>query len=334
MSRGYLLIDGPNIGNAVNAAAPLKIGDQPTQAIYGFLRVLRPMISTYSMLTPVVLWDGASWRRMKFAEYKANRDKKNTKAEIEAAKAKDEYKAQVPLIRETLRHLGIKQMMALNYEADDLAGVLIEHSAKEARKAVMISADKDWIQLLRPNAMWIDPVRDYRLSMKTLPERFGWNPHKGRLVVGNGAQIDGFIGIPSPRAYLEMKAIMGDAGDNIPGVGGVGPRGALDLILQYGSVSGFFNQCADKTIDIDALPKKIRDFATSDEKQEFYRRNMRLMDLRSKERPAWVNPKIDKGEFDPEKFRTLCDRLAFNSIASNLDAWLEPFNPREMELAA
>ena len=75
MSRGYLLIDGRNIAHASNNGGPLSIGEQPTQAIYHFLRTMRPMMSVYSMLTPVVLWDGVSWRYMAFDEYKKSRNK-------------------------------------------------------------------------------------------------------------------------------------------------------------------------------------------------------------------------------------------------------------------
>lgn len=291
------------------------------------------MIQTYSMLRPIILWDGASWRRMKFTEYKANRDKRDTKHEVEAAKAKDDFKSQVPYIRLALKHLGVRQMFAINYEADDLAGVLVERYTKEERKVVMVSADKDWVQLLRPNAIWIDPVRDYRLTAKSISERLGWNPAKGKIVCAKGDQIEGFIGVPSPQAWLEMKALMGDMGDNIPGVGGIGPKGALELVKTYGSVASFFNQIADKSVDPTTLPKKLRDFAEDPAKHDLYRRNIQLMDLRSPERPAWINAKIDKGELNREKFAGFCNRLAFNSITTDLDKWIEPFVQKELELS-
>jgi 5'-3' exonuclease len=202
------------------------------------------------------------------------------------------------------------------------------------KKLVMISGDKDWVQLLRPNVVWIDPMRDARLTSKNISTRLGYVPEKGRFSVCKSEDVTDFIGVPSPRAWLEIKALMGDISDNIPGVGGIGPRGAIDLITTYGSVGSFFNQVADKTINVGALTKKLRDFATSEEKHDIFRRNMQLMDLSSPERPEWINPKIVHGAIDPDKFSDFCKRMLFNSIVKDLDGWLEPFTGNMMEKAA
>lgn len=332
MSAGFLLIDGSNIAHAANSAKPLSAGGVPTQAIYGFLRTLRPMLNTYSTLTPVVLWDGASWRAMEFAEYKASRKKVATsKSEIQAQLAKEDLQKQIPFIREALGYLGVRQMMALNYEADDLAGLLVEKYAG-AKKIMMISGDKDWIQLIRPGVGWFDPIRDHRLTLTTLPTRLGFFPDKTRFGIG-GSHAEGFVGVPSPRAWLEIKCLMGDTSDDIPGVGAIGPKRASEFIAAYGSFAAFMNMVADKTIDVDTLPKHFRDLAESDEKQELFRRNMRLMDLCTTERPTPVNLNINKGKLDPAAFASLCDRFLFNTIAGDLDRYLEPFLPK-LEIAA
>jgi 5'-3' exonuclease len=283
-----------------------------------------------------VLWDAKSWRHLAFDEYKANRNKVPTKPhEIKAAALREDLKKQLPLIKQAIQLLGVKQMSAINYEADDLAGMITERLERTGKRAVLISGDKDWVQLISANTAWIDPIRDYRLTLKTLENKLGVQKGKPDFsVVKDGATTEGWVGVPSPRAWLEIKALMGDTSDNIPGVGKIGPKGAIDFVRAYGSFAAFLNQCADKSIDTAALPKNLRDLAESDEKQEAFRRNMRLMDLRSKERPAPIALKTVHDPLDRAAFEAFCKAHLFNSITSDLDNWLEPFMPQPALKAA
>lgn len=335
MNRGYLLIDANNIGHAANGMTPLRVGDQPTQAVYGFLRAIRPIISAFTMLTPVVLWDGRSWRHSIYADYKANRKKEaTTKAEIAAAALREQYKLQSPLIRSAVKALGIRQAFAMNYEADDIAGMLVERYASIGKRVVLISGDKDWLQLLRSNVAWVDPIKGDRVMPQTLPQRLGYHPEKKKISVYKGEDVQGFIGVPSTAAWLEIKAMMGDVSDGIPGVGGIGPAGAIALIVKFGSVDAFMNGVIDKSIDEAKLPKKLRDFATDMEKMDNFRRNMRLMDLTTKDRPVPVNFTVTRPNIDLEAFRALCNKLLFKSILSDFDNWTQPFLPREEQQEA
>jgi 5'-3' exonuclease len=328
MSRGFLLIDGNNIGHAANCTQPLAVGDMPTQAIYGFLRTLRPMVTTFPQLTPIVLWDGASWRRMQFKEYKANRDKTpETKTEIELARQREAFKRQAPLIKAAVKALGIRQVWAINYEADDHAGVLVNRHASKGIPIVLISGDTDWIQLVRDKVIWIDPIRNHRLTAGSLPKRLGFIPDKKKFGVTENPP-EGFIPVASARAWLETKALMGDVSDNIPGVGGIGPKGAAEFMAQYKSVAEFMNQVIDKTIDVDALPKKFRELATNVEKTDFYNRNLMLMDLNTDKRPAAINYEVTHQPFHAGSFRKICERLCFKSIIERFDDWCEPFAPK------
>lgn len=312
--KNYLLIDGPNIANAANHASALRVGDQATTAIYGFMRSMRPMMDVYRAFEPVVLWDKSSWRHHVFSEYKANRDKPATSPhEVKSKKLKEELKTQLPFIREGLSLLGIKQLSALNYEADDLAGLLVERYAPKGSRIMMLSADEDWIQLVRPKVAWRDPIHDKFVTSGNIMEKQG---------------------VASPRAHLEVKCLKGDTGDNIGGVGGIGEKGAKEFINKYGSVAAFLNQCADKTIDIDKLPKKFRELATNDDKQDLFRRNMRLMDLSTAERPIPINLALISGKLDVPAFGTFCEQFLFNSITTKLDDWCAPFGPQEEAIAA
>jgi 5'-3' exonuclease len=303
MSRGLLLVDVLNLTHAANANKPLTVGELPTQAIYGFLRSLRLAVTSFPQLTPVCLHDGRSWRHGVFEGYKASRNKTPTTAsEHKMASLRQQVRPQLPYIRQALVHLGVRQVNAINLEADDLAGMMVRKSLAENRKVMLLTADKDWIQLVGPNVAWFDPIHDTRITLAT---------------------IEAKLGVKSPRAFLEVKALMGDPSDDISGVGGIGEKGAKDLINEYGSVADFLNRSIeDLTVK---LPKKFADLADSNEKQEIFARNMRLMDLSHPSIPKPADLRVNAGEFNPEAFMGFCDDLLFRSITGNFEDWIEPF---------
>lgn len=303
MKNGFIVIDGNNIAYAANATRKLHAGALETQGIYGFLRAIRAAIAAYPMLTPVVLWDGRSWRYDAFPAYKAKREKApETKSEQMLADNRASMKEQKPYIRRGLLSLGVTQMVALNLEADDLAGLLVRRYQPQGRKVLLLSGDKDWIQLVGPGVGWMDPINDIRITAST---------------------IEAKLGVKTARQWLDVKALMGDSSDEIPGVGGIGEKGAKELVTTYGSVTSFLNQAVDGSLP--ELPKKFRDFAESPEKQEIFHRNLKLMDLASPNIPAPLGLKVEKGALALDDFAGLCEELIFNSIISNLNTWCEPF---------
>jgi 5'-3' exonuclease len=308
--KGMLIIDGMSIAHAANAATPLAAGDQPTQAVFGFLRSLRVACAKFPMFTPIIAWDGVSWRNSFYADYKINRNKvPEKKYEIEQAATKAQLKSQKPLIRQALGHLGVRQIAALNLEADDIAGMLVRKKTPEQR-VLLISGDKDWVQLIGPGVGWFDPIRDMSITPATLFER---------------------LGVKTPRAWLECKALMGDTADNIPGVGGIGEKGAKELLNTYESVANFRNMVLDKTIKVEDLPKKFRDLAEAEDKHENFLRNLRLMDLNHPDIPQPVRLVISSGtKADIDAFRGLCTELQFDSIARDIESWCAPFLGRQL----
>jgi 5'-3' exonuclease len=303
----YLLIDGSNITHAANGAKPLKVGDTQVQAIFGFLRTMRKICATYPNVTPVVLWDGASWRNIEYPDYKANREKKDTKSDQVQQEARKQARKQMPAIKKGLSLLGVAQVRAANMEADDLAAILGDRYLGKGGKVILVSGDKDWVQLVKPNMMWFDPIVDRKIrTAEDVKEALGYK-------------------VADFKQFLELKAIMGDMGDNISGVGGIGEKGAQEFLETYGSVSNFSNMILDKSLDPKTLPKKIRDFAESEDKQIIFQRNLKLMDLRTTARPAPLNLTVDKGEPDTDRFETFCNRLMFRSITKDLRTWLSVF---------
>ncbi len=314
MPTNYLIIDGNSLGHYSNNGAKLSVGSTEVQAIYYFLKNLQRVCGLYQHYRPVVLWDGASWRKRLLETYKDNRDRKETKNEILLAKAKDSYKLQVPHIKRALRLLGVPQVWSVNMEADDLAAILTDRYAKDG-KVILYTGDKDWLQLVAPGVTW----RDFANKRTVTPNNF-----------------EEMTGVKTPREFIEVKALCGDTGDNVPGVGGIGEKGAIDFIKAYGSFDAFVNMVVlEKSIDHSKLPKKLRDLIDDEKKALDFSRNLKLMDLRTPARPKPENLEVDLGTPSQASFAKFCEILLFQSILSQLDDWIRVFPPfKLMEEAA
>lgn len=302
MSKKYVLIDGNSLGHFANNGRKLSLGEMEVGAIYNFLRAMRNFCALYNQFTPIVLWDGASWRKQVSADYKADRESTETKAQRFIAQRRDAYQQQVPKIRAALRLLGVNQLFANNMEADDLAAILVDLYTRKGSSVLLLTGDQDWLQLVGPGVVWKDFIKNRMVTHKTFEE---------------------FTGFKTPRAFVEGKALMGDAGDGVPGVGGVGAKGAQEFLAKYGSFNDFLNQALlEKTIDVEKLPKKYRALIEDEQKAIRFQGNLELVDLRTPVRPAPEGMSLDKGAPDRERFKEFCDELLFQSITQNLDDWL------------
>lgn len=298
-----LLIDGNSIGNSVASTHNLKLGDTQIGAVYGFIKWMRSTLATAPMYTPMVLWDGASWRSMNFPEYKAQRDKAEKDYEIAQQEAKASYRKQKPLIAKALEYLGVVQVSAINMEADDLAGIYVQRLENAPGRIRLMSADKDWLQLVGPKVSW----------------------HNGKRSV-TAANFTEETGAANPAAFVEVKALHGDAGDNISGVGGIGEKGAIDFLNTYGSFRNFLNMVTfEKTVDLKKLPKKFRDLVEDEDKALIFDRNVKLMDLRTPHRPEPAGLVFNKGKPSAASFKTLCETLLFQSILKDFDEFVSVF---------
>ena len=306
MRKSYLLIDGNSIGNrAQNMGAPLTIGTMQTQAVFHFLRTMRSYLAKYSNATPVVLWDGMSWRKKRFLKYKENRDKEDSPHEKKQAEMKRAYQAQKPFIQKALSFLGVTQVQAANMEADDLAAIMTDLYVSQGALVTLITEDQDWLQIVQDGVALERPVAGDRITMMNFEEK---------------------TEVASPAEFVTVKALMGDAGDCIPGVGGIGDKRAKEFVKTYGSLDGLLQAVMiDKTVDPKKLPKYLRDLVDNEEKAIAYAFNMSLVDLRHPERPAVEGLMINKGEPSEEHFRELCDLLLFKSFTDQFDVWVEAF---------
>lgn len=305
MKRHYLIIDGNSVGHMANAMKPLSIGTMPTQAIFGFLRVLRSYVSKYSFATPIVLWDGLSWRKTTYPDYKANRDKAETKHEIAKQVQNKAYHKQRPYIEKALSFLGVTQVKAQNMEADDLAAILVNLYRKQDCGITLLTEDQDWLQLVQDGVAVERPRTGDRITMSL---------------------FESVTGVSTPKQFIEKKALMGDGGDNIKGIGGIGEKRAIQFLKDYGSFSDFMNMAIlEKTVDVKKLPKYLRDLIEDEAKALDFDFNLKLVDLNTTARPAPVGMHVFKGEPSAENFRKFCDLLLFTSITKGFETWISAF---------
>jgi DNA polymerase-1 len=135
----------------------------------------------------------------------------------------EDLRTQIPLIKQLLTALGLKQLEAPGYEADDLMGTLAARARADKLDALLFTTDKDAFQLVGEHVAVLRPLRG----------------GKGENEVLDAAGVEKFFGV-RPDQVVDLLALMGDASDNIPGVPGVGEKTALELIRAYGSLDGVY----------------------------------------------------------------------------------------------
>lgn len=182
---------------------------QPTNAVFGFTSIVRKLQKTYAPEYLVVAMDSAapSFRKAWFEDYKANR------AEMPA-----DLQEQIPVIEKVCDALRIPRVKVDGYEADDLIGTLARLAVEQGLEAVIVSNDKDMTQLVR------DGVSILRVDNKS-----------GEFVFCDRAGVEAWIGVP-PEQVVDVLALWGDSSDNIPGAPGIGEKGAVQIIRQFGSL--------------------------------------------------------------------------------------------------
>ncbi|HEV7672273.1 MAG TPA: DNA polymerase I [Thermoanaerobaculia bacterium] len=212
------LIDGySNIFRAYYAIRNLSNSrGEPTNAVYGFIQMLKKLLREERPELIGVALDlgGSTLRTEKFEAYKANR-----------TPTPEDLKSQIPLVRRALEAYRIPVLELSGYEADDVLGTLALRAAGEGFDVVLVSADKDLMQLIGPN-----------VSMY----------HTGRNKLYGPAEVTEDFGLP-PEKVVDVLALMGDAVDNVPGVPGIGDKGAKALIQEYGSLEALLDRAGEIT---------------------------------------------------------------------------------------
>jgi DNA polymerase I len=187
-----------------------------TNAILGFTTTLLKILREKKPDGLVVAFDekGPTLRHAEFTAYKAQRPP-----------MPEGMSAQIPYIHRVVDALNIPAVRQAGYEADDLIGTLAHQAEQAGFDVVIVTGDKDMLQLLTPHVRIYDPVKDHWLGEAECQERFGVEP--GRVV--------------------EIMGLMGDAADNIPGVKGIGEKTAMKLISQFGTIEELLRRVEEVT---------------------------------------------------------------------------------------
>ena len=186
-----------------------------TEAIYIFHNMIRRLLKQYSpeYLTAVFESEEPTFRDRAYAEYKANR-----------TETPPELLEQIPAIERMLAAMRIPVIKAPGYEADDVIGTLARRAAAAGAEVWMISSDKDLLQLVGDGIFMMDPMKNDTL----------YDP----------ARVEEFKGVP-PERIPDLLALVGDSSDNIPGAPGIGEKGAVQLLREFGSLDELLRRAGE-----------------------------------------------------------------------------------------
>ena len=214
--KKLMIIDGSSLlYRAFFALPPLKSATgQPTNAVYGFMTMLIKLFEDLQPDYTVVAFDKGkvTFRTDMYSDYKGNRPD-----------APDDLRPQFPLIREVLQSLGIVVIEKEGFEGDDIIGSLSKKLAGPNMQVHIITGDRDTLQL-------VDKHASVMLTKKGISDML-------EVTTDNMTDLYGY----GPDKVIQMKALMGDSSDNIPGVPGIGEKTALKLITAYGDLDGIYD---------------------------------------------------------------------------------------------
>ena len=228
-----MILDGNSIVNrAFYGIRTLTAPDgTPTNAVYGFLSILQRLLDEQKPDALCVSFDRKepTFRHLADADYKATRHP-----------MPEELAVQMPVLKETLDAMGVRRYELAGYEADDILGTVSVQCEKAGWDCVIVTGDKDSLQLVTEHTT-VCHVKSRMGQTETIlytPARF--------------FEEYGF----APKGMVDLKALMGDSSDNIPGVPGVGEKTALDLMRRFGSLDAIYGDLA--ALDVkDSLRKKL-----------------------------------------------------------------------------
>ena len=237
--KHLIMIDGNNLlfrsyyATAYSGNFMKNSKNFPTNAIYGLVNMINKILDEEKPNYVIVAFDrGKTFRHEKYADYKGGR--------IETP---DELKKQFPVAKEVISAMGLKWYDIDNYEADDIIGTFSTYCDNENIKGTIISSDKDLLQLINED-----------VDVKLLKS--------GDSIRYNEETFESDYGI-KPINIIDLKALMGDSSDNIPGVKGIGEKGALKLLQEYKTLDGIYN-------NIDKIKGKTKEKLENDKKNAYF----------------------------------------------------------------
>jgi DNA polymerase I len=286
MKKLYLVDVSSMFFRAYYAVRPLSTSKGlPTNSIYGFLSMIVKLLKDLQPDYVAFCFDRPepSFRKDIYKEYKANR-----------SEMPEDLIPQVPYIKKLTEALGIPIFEQPGFEADDIIGTLAQLAKTNNIQVVIVSGDKDFSQLIDDRVTMLDTMKDKIFNSEEVKNKWGVTPEQ----------------------FIDYLALTGDASDNIPGVRGVGPKGAEKLLSEFGSVEGIYER-----ID-EVRNEKLKQKLIESKESAFLSKQLvtiakdmkltiRLEDLKIKEK-------------DPTDLDTLLEELEFTSFRKNLLTTYKP----------
>ena len=281
--KKIILIDGNNLifrsyyATAYSGNLLKNSKGMPTNALYGFVNMINKIIADENPTYMAVAFDiGKNFRKEKYAFYKEGRKK-----------TPDELHMQEPYARRLLHAMGIPYFELCPYEADDIIGTLANMVMEDKSfVGTIISSDRDLLQLISPE-----------VEMKLLKQKDFIRYNKETFTLDYGIE---------PIKIIDLKALAGDASDNIPGVKGIGEKTALNLLQTYGSLEGIYE-------NIDKIKGKTKEKLLLDKDNAFMSKEIATI---YKEVPLAINSLEDLKirTSNEEELRSLYEDLEFYSL--------------------
>src|SRR5262249_16997691 len=202
-----VLIDGSGfIFRAYHALPPMTRPDgKPVNAVFGFSNMLAKLLREHVGTHIAVIFDAgrATFRNRLYEDYKAHRPP-----------PPDDLVPQFRLVREATEAFGVPSIELEDWEADDLIAAYAKATGDAGGQITIVSSDKDLMQLIRPRVEMLGPIKQKPIGPAEVMEKFGVTPDK----------------------MIEVQALIGDSVDNVPGIPGIGPKGAAQLINEFGDL--------------------------------------------------------------------------------------------------
>lgn len=286
MPKKICLVDGSGyIFRAFYGLPPMTSpSGVPVNAVYGFTNMFLKLTNKIDCDYNLVLFDAKrqNFRNDFYPEYKATR--KDTPEDLIP---------QFPIIREAVSALKLNQLEMEGFEADDLIATYTSKALSKGMEVVIVSADKDLMQLIRPGVSFYDPMKDKFFTPEDVKEKFGVYPEK----------------VP------DVQALSGDSTDNVPGVPGIGPKTAAELVNTYGSLEGVLTHAGE------IKQNKRRETLLAN--IENAKISLRLVTLKS---DVPVERDVEDYPFhcpDISNAEAFVDKYGFNSLRLRVLKWVE-----------
>ena len=251
----------------------------PTNALYGFINMLQKVIRDEKPDYLVVAFDSPdkTFRHKIYPNYKANRDS-----------PPEELSRQFPYFEPLVKAYGLSSIRRPGFEADDIIGTLAKKGQQKGLEVVIVSGDKDMMQLISPHIYMLDTMKNKKFMDKEVVEKFGVQADK----------------------VVEVMGLMGDSSDHIPGVKGVGPKTAAELIRKFGSIESLYKR-------IDEVEKKnLKEKLERDKENAFMSRE--LVSIDTEMDLEFNSDLMILGKIDSVKLKKMFEEFEFVSFLEGM----------------